>query len=300
MESKIKKLLLLNVLFYLNNLILILLTINFGLKGFIALWFFSPFVFVLFTTSILESTKGRLLGYLRKIAILDFLLRCIVVVINFLVISELIFLPLYYLIVIGIIFMCVNVYLELRISKHLHLLDDQNENIDQEVLTKREIDDLCDDFASNQSILKFKSPGEKEEIRNIYFSTFSVGYSYVLIILLIGGGIFGFEFLGEKYRLLILFIAFLLLGIYFYLTNKKFALFFKDRHQRKKINLRDNLTFIIGLSIIYILQGYVHIGTGTFNFLGIFLATMFLIPTIKTNHLIRDEFHKMNKKYIDK
>ncbi|WP_226670795.1 hypothetical protein [Metabacillus litoralis] len=300
MGSKINNLLLLNVLFYLNNFILILLTINFGLKDFTAFCFFSPFVFVLFTTSILESTKGKLLGHLRKIAIVDFLLRCIVVVTNFLVISELIFLPLYYLIVIGIIFMCVNVYLEWKMSKHLSTLSDQNISIDQEVLTKREKDDLCDDFASNQSILKFKTPDEKEEIRNIYFSTFSVGYSYVLIMLLIGVGILAFELLGEKYRLLILFIAFLLLGIYFYLTNKKFALFFKDRQQRKKINLRDNLTFSIGLSIIYILQGYVHIGTGTFNFLGIFFATMFLIPTIKTNHLIREEFHKINKKYIDK
>jgi len=159
---------------------------------------------------------------------------------------------------------------------------------------------LCEDYATDQSILYNKTPNEKEEIKGVYQSTFFVGYSYVLIFLLIGIVTFAFNFFGEQYRILILTIAFLLLGIYLYLTNKKFTLFLTDRNQRKKMSLRDNISFIIGLSIIYILQGYIHIGTGTFNFLGIFVAIVFFIPTIKTNQLIRDEFYKINNKYLNR
>ncbi|WP_445505446.1 SoxR reducing system RseC family protein [Niallia sp. 03091] len=300
MDKKIKKLMLLNILFYVNNFIVIILTNNFGIKDIGAILFFSPFILILFTTSIVESSRGKMLGQLKKLSILDFLLRCTVLVINFLVISGIIHLTFYYLIVLGIIFMTVNVYLEWKIYKQIRFLKLQNKTIEEGLLTKKEIDDLCEDYANDQSILRYKSPDEKEEIRNIYHSTFFVGYSYVLILILIGEGIFAFDFFGEKNRIVILMIAFLLLGIYFYLTNKKLALFLKDSSHRMKINLRDNLTFIIGLSIIYILQGYIHIGTGTFNFLGIFFAVIFFIPTIKTNHLIRDEFHKINKKYLNK
>jgi hypothetical protein len=56
---------------------------------------------------------------------------------------------------------------------------------------------------------------------------------------------------------------------------------------------------IIGLSIIYILQGSSN-RKGTINFLGIFFTSIFFIPTIKTNHLIRDEFHNINKKYLNR
>lgn len=299
MDKNIRKLFLFNIIFYLNNFVLIILTNTIGLKDIVAFWFFSPFVLILFTTSMLESIKGNLFGQLKKLSVLDFLLRCLVLVINFFVISGIIDFTFNYLIILGIIFMSVNVYLEWKMYTQIRLIHLQNKIFDDGLLTKKEIDDLCEDYASDQTILMYKSLGEKEEIRNIYNSTFFVGSSYVLIFLLIGIGIFAFNFFGKENRIFILIFAFLLLGIYFYLTNKKLTIFFKDHIYRKKINLRDNFTFFIGLSIIYILQGFIHIGTGTFNFLGIFFAILFLTPTMKTNYLIRDEFHKINKKYMD-
>lgn len=299
MDKKIKRLMLVNILFYINNFIVIILSNTSGLEDIAAIWFFTPFVLILFTTAMVESSRGKQFNQLKKLSFLDFVLRCIIVVVNFLAISGIVELPFHYLIVLGIIFMTLNVYLEWKIDKQIHLHHLQN-NKDEGLPTKKDLDDLCEDYATDQSILYNKSPNEKEEIKSIYRSVFFVGYSYVLIFLLIGIGTFAFNFFGEKNRIIILIIAFLLLGIYFYLTNKKFTLFLTDRNQRKKISLRDNITFIIGLSIIYILQGYIHIGTGTFNFLGIFVAIIFFIPTIQTNQLIRDEFYKINNKYLNR
>jgi hypothetical protein len=300
MDKKIKRLILLNILFHVNNFVVIILMNNPALKEIAVFWFFSPFVLILFTTFVLESSKGEIVGKLKRLSLLDFLFRCLALIINFLALSGMITIALYYLIGIGITFMIVNIYLEWKIYQQIRSFYLQNKNLDEGLLTKKEIDDLLKDYANDQSILMGRSSVEKEEIRTIYHLISVVGYSYILTLLLIGGGIFAFNFFGEKIRIIVLMISFLLLGIYFYLTNKKLTLFVKDDSSRKRIHVRDNVTFIIGLSIIYILQGYVHIGTGVFNFLGIFVGLMFLIPSMKTNNLIRAEFHRINNKYYHK
>lgn len=68
------------------------------------------------------------------------------------------------------------------------------------------------------------------------------------------------------------------------------------KKKMKLIKYRDNITGILGLAIIYILQGIIHIGESTFNFLGIFLAVILFIPTFHTNQKIKEYFHKVNKK----
>jgi hypothetical protein len=291
MDKKLKNLMFFNLLFYINHFLVIFLANYYGLKDLAALWFFTPVILILFTTSIIESSIS---GYVKKLSFLDFGLRGIALLVNFIAISGMIELSLTYLIVIGIIFLAVNITLEWLIYKQL----DQQQKVEEELLTKKEIEELVEDYAETKSILKDKSPMEKEEIQTSYQSTIFVGYSYAIIFLLVAGGTFAFEFFGEQNRITVLMIAILVLGVYFYITNRKLDYFYKGSNKGKKINLRDNLTFIIGLSIIYLLQGYIHIGTGTINFLGIFLAIVFFLPTIKTNQLIRDYFHKVNKKYI--
>lgn len=299
MKKKTKSLMVINLLFYLNNFVVIILTSIFGLEGLGALWFFSPFIFIFFTTTMIESTNKDILKPVKRIALIDFILRIIFVFINYFTIIEMFNIKTTYIIVINIIFLVANFLIELKMHKLICLYSSRKEKIEDDLLSINEIDDLLDDYySSKQSILKDKKPEEKEEINNVYKVTSIVGYSYVLIFFLIGGVLFGFEFFGEKYRHVTLFIAFILLVIYFYFTNLKIFLFYKDRSQSKKVELRDNITFLIGLSIIYILQGYVHIGTGTFNFLGILIALTFFLPTISTNKNISSRFHKVNKEYL--
>ncbi|MFH4342875.1 hypothetical protein WAI93_19295, partial [Acinetobacter baumannii] len=154
-------------------------------KEIAAIWFFSPFVVILFTTFMFESLNRKMTNQLKQLSVIDFLLRCTILLINFLGVSGIIYLTFNHLILLGIIFMTVNVYLEWRMYKKLLLLNLQNKKTDEAPLTRREIDDLCEDYAKEQSILRDKSPNEKEEIRSIYKSTFFVGCSYALILLLI-------------------------------------------------------------------------------------------------------------------
>ncbi len=86
-------------------------------------------------------------------------------------------------------------------------------------------------------------------------------------------------------------LAFLLIVVYLYITEKKFTLLGTDNHK-----FRDNCTLMIGVFIVYVFQGYIHIGTGTFNVLGVFFAVLFFLLTFHTNQLIIDYFRKANAK----
>jgi hypothetical protein len=164
MDEKLKKLMLINILFYINIFIVIILSNTSGLEDIAAVWFFTPFMLILFTTSMVESSRVKQFNQLKKLSNLDFVLRCIIVVVNFLAISGIVELPFHHLIVLGIIFMTLNVYLEWKIYKQIHL-DHLHNYKDEGLLPKKDLDDLCEDYATDQSILFNKSPNEKRKLK---------------------------------------------------------------------------------------------------------------------------------------
>ncbi|MBO1913174.1 hypothetical protein J4G37_51250, partial [Microvirga sp. 3-52] len=84
----------------------------------------------------------------------DFIVRCIILIINYLALSEFIRIPFAYLIVLGIIFMVLNIYIEWTMHKRLQL----SQNEDDDVLTNEEIDDLIEDYVHDKTMLKNKTP----------------------------------------------------------------------------------------------------------------------------------------------
>lgn len=282
-----------NLIFYLNNFLLIILINRFALKGLLGLWFFTPFIFILFTTHVLEQSKHQITREIRALSIIDLVIRAIVLVINFIVISELINLNLNYLLIINSVFLMINMSGEWTIRKKIQL----NQLTDEEPLPRHIMNLILRDYASKQMILKNKTIEQQTEIKKSFSLAALVGYSNVLIVFLIVGGIFSFAVFGKVYRLITLIVALLTMLFYLHLVDRKLLLFFEDTVKSKKINYRDNVTLIIAISIIYYLQGFVHIGTGTFNFLGIFFALMFCFPTFITNKQIINSFKVVIKKY---
>ncbi|SHH99316.1 hypothetical protein SAMN05421807_12715 [Virgibacillus chiguensis] len=284
MNRKLNILMFYNTVFHINNFILILLVYLFGLNSIAALWLFTPFISILFTTSMIENSKKILSGTVRKLSIIDFLSRCFILFFNFFALSNLVHIPYIYLFGVGIIFMMINIYVEVRMKKLLSHI--QQKDVEGGSLTKEEFNDLIDDYVNDKS-----SSETSKSVQSIVY----MGYSNVLIIVLVIGGIISFDLFGVKNRWIVLLIVFLFLAIYLYLTAIKIRSYYNDKKRIKAINIRDNITLVVGLSIIYILHGVVYIGESTFNFFGIFLACAFFLPTFKTNQAIRSNFYKTNK-----
>ncbi|MBM7540422.1 hypothetical protein [Amphibacillus cookii] len=150
---------------------------------------------------------------------------------------------------------------------------------------------LINDYVDRQNNLRYKTLRQKNELKHSFNLILLVGYSYAIILFLVVGGIILFRMLGKSYNGYVFMLAFLLIVVYLYITEKKFILLGTDNHK-----FRDNFTLMIGVFIVYVLQGYVHIGTGTFNVLGVFFAILFFLPTFHTNQLIIDYFRKANVK----
>src|SRR5690625_1079925 len=102
MNKKLKALMLFNVLFYVNNFVLIALTNAFGLEGIAALSCFTTYILIMCTTWMIENPKRKLNGTIKKMSILYFALRCIILIITYLALTELILVPFVYLTGLGI------------------------------------------------------------------------------------------------------------------------------------------------------------------------------------------------------
>ncbi|MDQ2086710.1 hypothetical protein RBH29_09760 [Herbivorax sp. ANBcel31] len=302
MKYKIKSLMFLNLIFYINIISVVILTKTFGLEGIVALWFFTPIIFLMFTTSIVESSNKKALISVKKIAVLDFLLRVIVLLLMYVFINiELQHINLSILIFICTVFAIINIFLELKMYKFICNYTFKTNDIEETTLTNEEVEYLTNSYYSNNKdkLLANVEEKEKKDFENIYEATKLLGYSTYIMLFLYIGILLGFLLLGKQYRIITIFISFVFLALYFYFTNLKLKLFYyKNNKKCLNITLRDNTTFAISIGIICVLQGFVHIETGTLNILGLLFAGVALIPTISTNKAISSKFHAINKKHL--
>jgi len=71
-----------------------------------------------------------------------------------------------------------------------------------------------------------------------------------------------------------------------------------DRKQFKKVLIRDNISLILGIFILYISEGIVYVNTSVHNILVYFIGALFFIPAMITDKIIAMKFHEENKKNI--
>lgn len=291
---KISNLIFTSTFYYISIFVLVSLSHFYELKGFIALWFFIPLVILLFTTAVVEMSNSKKKKSIKIIAIVDFLIRCLLLIITYLAISNIINLSFTIQLGLAFFFLLLNLLLGWRIYGSLRFY------VDKDALTKEEIKYAVKDYANEQKILINKSSKEQEEIKRVHQMHVYLGYSKLLTLIIILGGIIGFNIGGIEFRIIIIISASLLLMIYFYLTEQKISLLCADKKKQRKVSFKDNFTYLIGILIIYILQGIIHIETGDLNIVGIFIACLFLLPTLNTNKKVNEKFHKVNKEYVGK
>ena len=286
-----------NLLFHLNNFILFILVYNFnGLEGFAALWFFTPFILVFFTSLIAENPNVRSNKALKKLAISDLTMRGFIIFINFFCLSDVLPINMNYLVAINIVSLIVTLFMEWRMLQYAKndSLNDTETVVNY--LSKKERNHLINAHVNDQVSVKNKSSATYNHNNNSFHLLIYSGYSNTLIFILIFLGVFSFRIFGIEYRGLMFLLAGVLLLIYLILNEKKMEKYNTIDKKGTFIKHRDNITAILGLAIIYILQGIIHIGETTFNFLGLLLAVILFIPTFQTNKKIKEYFYTINRK----
>lgn len=138
---------------------------------------------------------------------------------------------------------------------------------------------------------------EKKKFDNIFKVNLLAAFSTVYIFILFLITTVVTRIAGEKYRYVVLILLSIILIRHIYLTGIKLRQFYEGHKQFKKIFIRDNISLILGIIILYISEGIVYINSSVHNVLIYFIGIFFFIPTMLTNEMIAIKFSEESKKY---
>ena len=230
MKKKIRRIINLNIVCYLNNLIYLFVSNSIKIEGIMQLWILSPFIFLTLTSVLMETKYHKEHLYIKKHAVIDFIIRFLGACVAF---SE-INLNFEVKIILTIIFFIVNMIIEFIMLNKEDMMT-YNEN----------------------KIKKSKYKVNKTNIAKLQL----IGvYSYIGIIMLISiaTGIYGYRGMSIKIVLLMILI-FLIFAIVEY---KKITGYYLEKNVIRKLLIRNIVPFLvgvlfyIGLKIVFDREGY--------------------------------------------
>lgn len=247
MENKIKKIINLNILCYLNNVIYLFVSNNMKIDGIMQLWILSPFVFFILTSILMETKYHKEHLYIKKHAVIDFIIR---------------FLGAY------IAFSDLNLKFKTKIILTI-ILFTLNMIIEIIMLNKKDMKI----YNSN----KIKKKEYKVDESNVVKLQAMGVYSYILICVLIGvvTGIYAYRGMSIK----IIFLMTLVTLIFVIVEFKKITGYYLESNVRRKLLIRNIVPFLV--SMIFYIAVKVMFYRGAYD-ISIICLILSMWPSIET------------------
>lgn len=266
MQNKIKYLIKLNIINYINNFLYSFVLSLKGVDGYLSLWSISPLIFLTLTSFILATDNKPEYKIFKKEALLDFIVRVIGCGVGFLN-YRVKFLSYGFILRMSIIFllMIINLFIEYRIYKKSkdYTLTEENKNV------------------NNISFNFTQSSLNKGKAATIGLITFYVYTASVLSMVLITPSIQNYNIFTIP--LFVIFICF---------NYLKLDLYFADKIAMMKRFYKDSFFALIGFLINFIVSFNVVDNNNSVKNLCVLIGVLTLYPTIKTNREIAKEYRK--------
>ncbi|ADL50517.1 hypothetical protein [Clostridium cellulovorans] len=298
MKSKIKRLILLNSLFYINNYAYAIVKATSNMSTVIGAWSITPYIFIFITTFLLENPISKRDKRIKLLLWVEFIIRIAVIFINY---TASVYNPTdrNFAIFIGLEFvlMIINIYIIIKVYNKVKEYIRINGKY-EELLTSEESKKLIDDYYFEKKQYLYLGVDERNEVKRAYKTTSLTGFSLILLAIIYLGVTFFLRIGGEKFRNIFLAIDMCMLLGYFKLSSVQLRAFYKDIATYKKVLIRDNFILLAGMTFLFIMEGFVYINTHDINFVTYIIGTVGIIPTLNTNRTISLNFHKVNKDYI--
>lgn len=239
MKNRIRALIVLNIIYYTNNLLYAVTKVRFGVSGILELWAFSPFFLIFLTTFVAEDNYRKIFNKIKNKARMGVALRIIAMFMNFYMtgfkfgefwFGLMIFLELF--------IMGINIYLEVRMYNISDKFTSDNIALEDELLSKKEVKGIIKDYYFGGKVKEANlSIWEKKERRDNFKIISLAGYSRTLLytlIILIAPGV---RFAGENYRIFMLLMILIIFNLYISITYKKIRIILQRTSNIKaKIN----------------------------------------------------------------
>jgi hypothetical protein len=256
MEGKIKNIIYLNILCYLNNFVYILISSNIKIDGYISLWVLSPFVFLTMTSVLIETKYHKEHLYIKKYAIIDFILRffgCLVAFSEFNLNFRL-------KIILSIILIILNIIIEI-------MMLNKKDNISyQKKLPSKRI------YKVNES-----NTGKSQLIGIVTF---------IMISFFIG--VVGAEYSIKRIDIKFIFLTIMILILFTILEYKKITEYYIEKNIRRKLLLRNIISF--GCGVVFFILQKLLLNRESFDLLSNFIIIVSALPSIETTRNIAVDY----------
>lgn len=254
MKKKFSRLVIVNILFYLNNLLYLIFGLKMESDSLKQAWSITPLIFIAIVYDFMNYSWKNNLSIKNK-SIVDFIIR----ILAFLAVLYSDENKMIFFILLMILMTITNILIEFDIKKDIHSNNyykdikefDLYENEKLDNLIKRyyfykNVDlDKCnlDNRYEVDKMLKL----EKKEKLAKWISFCSM---YIPIIFFDG-----FTGIGKILIGIILLVAFI---IYIYVSHEKFSCFYKDNKRLRRKNIMNCIFLFMGMTILYIVKMFLH------------------------------------------
>lgn len=256
MKKKFSRLLIINILFYLNNFLYLIFSSEVKKGILYDFWIISPVILLVLSFNFMEYSYKNKLGIKNK-SIIDFVIRLLAcIAVFYSKESQIIFFS-----VTNLIMLITNILVEVDIMKEIrnnNYYKDikeanlyENEKLDN--LIKRyyyykNMDlDKCDIDNRYEVDKMFKLEKKEKCAKWISFCSMYIPIIFLDVFTGIGKIIIG----------IILLVAF---SIYIYVSHEKFSCFYKDNKRLIRKNIMNCIFLFIGMTILYIVKMFLHKG----------------------------------------
>jgi hypothetical protein len=275
MKRKMKLLMILNLIYYLNNFFYTYIKIKYNISGIFDLWAFSPYFLVLFTTFFMESILSQKTDIIKVMSIIDLSIRILALFVNyyaaFFKFKDNNFKLSFSLEVIMIL---INIFLELKIYKKIADMGSsgeygkiKNENIAHDSKIYKEL---------------------KNEDKKVLMVNIGICKIVFFTQFFLTGAIM--RRFGTNYRIIFIIVLIILFIYYLQISYYTYNSFSIDKKVLIKFYTRDNSTFFISLLILLYTEEFLYINTSSYNFIIWIISALFLAPTLATYKKISDRY----------
>jgi hypothetical protein len=278
MKRKVKLLMILNLIYYLNNFLYTYVKIKYNVINIFDLWAFLPYFLVLLTTFFIESSLSLKRDNIKVMSIIDLCIRILALFVNyyatFFKFKDNNFKASFSL---EIIMVLINIFLELKIYKKTTSIEFDGE------YRKFKNESIAID---SKVYKELKNEDKKSLMVNMGICKITCFAQFFLT-----GAIM--RRFGINYRITFMMVLIILFIFYLQISYYTYNSFCTDKKALIKFYTRDNFTFFISLLILFYTEEFLYINTSSYNFILWLVAALFLAPTLYTYKKISDRYSKL-------
>lgn len=257
MKKKFSRLFIINILFYLNNLLYLIFGLKMESDSLKQAWSITPLIFIAIVYDFMDYSWKNNLSIKNK-SIVDFIIR----ILAFLAVLDSLENKMVFFILLMILMMITNILIEFDIKKDIHNNNYYKDIKEFDLYENEKLDNLIKRYYYYKNVdLDKCNLDNRYEVDKMFklekmekcskWISFWLMYTSIAIL----------DIFENRMKILIGIVFLISFFVYIHTSREKFRYFYKEDTMLKRKNVRNNIFLFIGMTTLYIIKAFVHKNT---------------------------------------